>query len=91
MFIVLYNLATFVKEADKVVVLIQVQLQLLGLSYLGLDQPETAQKLLEDVTFCPFIIALEKIIVFVGCLGKITTSNTNTMEYKFGVKLVYFR
>src|SRR5687767_4486088 len=46
-----------------------------GLSYLGLNQPETAQKLLEGVTFRPFIVELENISVFVGCLGKITRSN----------------
>ncbi|CAI2190986.1 2110_t:CDS:2, partial [Funneliformis geosporum] len=39
-----------------------------GLSYLGVDQPETAQKLLEGVIFCLFIIELENIIVFVSCL-----------------------
>jgi hypothetical protein len=42
-----------------------------GLSYLGLDQPETVQKLLEGVIFRPFIIELEKISIFVRCLGKI--------------------
>ncbi|CAG8688243.1 16062_t:CDS:2, partial [Funneliformis caledonium] len=39
-----------------------------GLSYLGLNQPETAQKLLEEITFRPFIVELENISVFVGCL-----------------------
>src|SRR5438034_8869453 len=47
-----------------------------GLSYLGIDQPETAQKLLEGVTFRPFIVELDGITVFVSCLGKITISNT---------------
>ncbi|GBB98765.1 hypothetical protein RclHR1_33110001, partial [Rhizophagus clarus] len=52
-----------------------------GLSYLGLDQPETAQKLLEGITFHPFIVELENITVFVSCLGKITISNTNKIGY----------
>ncbi|RHZ84259.1 hypothetical protein Glove_84g140 [Diversispora epigaea] len=53
-----------------------------GLSYLGLDQPETAQKLLEGVIFRPFIIELENITVFVGCLGKIT-KNTNQSSHNY--------
>ncbi|GES77638.1 hypothetical protein GLOIN_2v1846639 [Rhizophagus clarus] len=52
-----------------------------GLSYLGLDQLETAQKLLEGITFCPFIIELENITVFVSCLSKTTISNTNKIGY----------
>ncbi|UZO28006.1 uncharacterized protein OCT59_021552 [Rhizophagus irregularis] len=54
-----------------------------GLSYLGLDQPETAQKLLKGITFRPFIIELENITVFVSCLGKITISNTNKVGHNY--------
>src|SRR3989337_2076543 len=59
-----------------------------GLSYLGLNQPEIAQKLLEGVTFYPFSIALEKITVFVNCLGKIT-SNTNKVGHNYAASLFY--
>ncbi|RIA92392.1 hypothetical protein C1645_820729 [Glomus cerebriforme] len=59
------------------------------LSYLGLDQSEIAQKLLEGVTFCPFIIELENITVFVSCLGKITISNTNKVSYNYAISLFY--
>ena len=58
------------------------------LSYLGLNQPEIAQKLLEGVTFYPFSIMLEKIIVFVNCLGKIT-SNTNKVGHNYAASLFY--
>ncbi|CAB4493753.1 unnamed protein product [Rhizophagus irregularis] len=60
-----------------------------GLSYLGLDQPETAQKLLEGITFHPFIIELENITVFVSCLGKITISNTNKVGYNYAASLFH--
>ena len=60
-----------------------------GLSYLGVDQPETAQKLLEGVTFCPFIIELENTTVFVSCLGKITISNTNKVSHNYAASLFY--
>ena len=53
-----------------------------GPSYLGLDQPETAQKLLEGVTFRPFIIELKNITVFVDCLGKITT-HANQVNHNY--------
>jgi len=60
-----------------------------GLSYLGVDQPETAQKLLEGVTFCPFIIELENTTVFVSCLDKITISNTNKVGHNYAASLFY--
>ncbi|CAG8475188.1 20168_t:CDS:2 [Racocetra fulgida] len=67
-----------------------------GLAYLGLDQNKTAQKLLENVTFCPFIIKLESISIFVGSLGKITHSNkvgnhyTTSLFYKYKTKQSVF-
>ncbi len=60
-----------------------------GLSYLGLNQLETAQKLLEGVTFHPFIIELENISVFVGCFGKITWSNKNKIGHDYTASLFY--
>jgi len=60
-----------------------------GLSYLGLDQLDTAQKLLEGVLFRPFIIELENISIFVGCLGKIIRSNTNKIGQHFSASLFY--
>src|SRR6266480_7755952 len=60
-----------------------------GLSYLGIDQPETAQKLLEGITFFPFIVELENITVFVSCLGKITISNTNKVGHNYAASLFY--
>src|SRR5579871_4227449 len=60
-----------------------------GLSYLGIDQPETAQKLLEGVTFHPFIVELEGITVFVSCLGKITMSNTNNIGHNYAASLFH--
>jgi hypothetical protein len=60
-----------------------------GLSYLGLDQFETAQKLLEGVSFRPFIIELENIFIFVGCLGKITKLNTNGIGQNYSASLFY--
>lgn len=60
-----------------------------GLSYLGIDQPETAQKLLEGVIFRPFIAELENIIVFVSCLGKITLSNTNKVGHNYAASLFH--
>ncbi|CAI2198872.1 2882_t:CDS:1, partial [Funneliformis geosporum] len=59
------------------------------LSYLGVDQPETAQKLLEDVIFCLFIIELENITVFVSWLGKIIISNTNKVGHNYAASLFY--
>ena len=46
-----------------------------GLSYLGLEQTKTSQKLLEGVVFYPFIIEIENLSIFVGSLGKITHPN----------------
>src|SRR3954469_18822875 len=104
MFIVLYNLVIFVKERDLVVVLLKVlqeqftsvyqlvfrtRTKYAGLSYLGLDQLDTAQKLLEGVLFRPFIIELENISIFVGCLGKIIRSNTNKIGQHFSASLFY--
>src|SRR6266516_5495148 len=60
-----------------------------GLSYLGIDQPETAQKLLEGVTFRPFIVELEGITVFVSCLGKIKISNTNKIGHNYAASLFH--
>ncbi|CAB4486000.1 unnamed protein product [Rhizophagus irregularis] len=40
-----------------------------GLSYLGIDQPETAQKLLEGIIFHPFVVEVENITVFVNKIG----------------------
>src|SRR5207247_2324924 len=59
------------------------------LSYLGIDQPETAQKLLEGVTFRPFIVELEGITVFVSCLGKITISNTSKIGNNYAASLFH--
>ncbi|CAG8644717.1 5494_t:CDS:2 [Cetraspora pellucida] len=62
------------------------------LAYLGLDQNKTAQKLLENVTFCLFIIKLESISIFVSSLDKITHSNkisnhyTASLFYKYKTK-----
>ena len=60
-----------------------------GLSYLGIDQPETAQKLLEGITFFPFIVELENITVFVSCLGKITISNSDKVGHNYAASLFY--
>ncbi|CAG8733078.1 13245_t:CDS:1, partial [Dentiscutata heterogama] len=38
------------------------------LAYLGLDQEKTTQKLLENVTFYPFIIQINNISIFVSSL-----------------------
>ncbi|CAG8485640.1 8010_t:CDS:2, partial [Cetraspora pellucida] len=68
----------------------------LGLAYLGLDQNKTAQKLLENITFWPFIIKLESISIFVNSLGKITHSNkvgnhyTASLFYKYKTKQSVF-
>jgi hypothetical protein len=59
-----------------------------GLSYLGLEQPETAQKLLEGITFRPFIIEIENIIIFVGCLGNIRV-NTSRIGHNYSASLFY--
>lgn len=59
-----------------------------GLSYLGLEQPETAQKLLEGITFRPFIIDTENISIFVGCLGELR-SNSNRIGYNYSASLFY--
>jgi len=59
-----------------------------GLSYLGLEQPETAQRLLEGIIFHSFIIETENISIFVGCLGKIQ-SNTKTIDYNYSASLFY--
>ena len=58
------------------------------LSYLGLEQPDTDQKLLEGIIFCPFIIETENISIFVGCLGKIW-SNTKVIGYNYSASLFY--
>ncbi|CAB4481526.1 unnamed protein product [Rhizophagus irregularis] len=49
-----------------------------GLSYLGLEQLDTVQKLLEGIIFRPFIIETENISIFVGCLGKIRSNTKNS-------------
>ena len=58
------------------------------LSYLGLEQPDTVQKLLEEIIFRPFIIETENISIFVGCLGKIW-SNTKVIGYNYSASLFY--
>ncbi|RIA81163.1 hypothetical protein C1645_837437 [Glomus cerebriforme] len=58
-----------------------------GLLYLGLDQSEIAQKLLEVVTFCSFIIELENTTVFISCISKITISNTNKVSHNYAASL----
>ncbi|CAB4403886.1 unnamed protein product [Rhizophagus irregularis] len=60
-----------------------------GLSYLGIDQPETAQKLLEGITFFPFIVELENITVFVSCLSKITISNSDKVGHNYAASLFH--
>ncbi|RIA92533.1 hypothetical protein C1645_820552 [Glomus cerebriforme] len=60
-----------------------------GLFYLGLDQPEIVQKLVEGILFYPFIVELEKISVFVGCLGKINQSNINKIRQNYSASLFY--
>ena len=60
-----------------------------GLSYLGINQPETAQKLLEGITFFPFIVELENITVFVNCLGKITISNSDKVGHNYAASLFH--
>ena len=59
-----------------------------GLSYLGLEQPETAQKLLEGIIFRPFIVEIENIIIFVGYLGNIR-SNTSKIGHNYSASLFY--
>ncbi|POG71753.1 uncharacterized protein OCT59_000528 [Rhizophagus irregularis] len=60
-----------------------------GLSYLGIVQSETAQKLLEGVIFCSFIVEVENITVFVSCLGKITISKTNKIGHNYAASLFH--
>ncbi|CAG8713647.1 15805_t:CDS:2, partial [Racocetra persica] len=60
-----------------------------GLVYLGLNQDKTAQKLLENITFYPFIIKLENISIFVGSLGKILYSNPNKVGCRYMASLFY--
>ncbi|UZO02042.1 uncharacterized protein OCT59_020540 [Rhizophagus irregularis] len=60
-----------------------------GLSYLGLDQPETAQKLLEGITFRPFIIELENITVFVSCLEEVQSVFYQHIDKNFFVITIY--
>ncbi|CAG8715018.1 6656_t:CDS:2, partial [Racocetra persica] len=50
------------------------------LSYLGLEQPKTFQKLLKDITFRPFIVKIENLSIFVSSLGKITRSNHSVKQ-----------
>ncbi|CAB5367289.1 unnamed protein product [Rhizophagus irregularis] len=59
-----------------------------GLSYLGLEQPDTVQKLLEAIIFCPFIIETENISIFVDCLCKIR-SNTKIIGHNYSASLFY--
>ncbi|EXX61838.1 uncharacterized protein OCT59_023572 [Rhizophagus irregularis] len=59
-----------------------------GLSYLGLEQLDTVQKLLEGIIFRPFIIETENISIFVGCLGKIR-SNTKVIGHNYSASLFY--
>ncbi|CAG8598895.1 23946_t:CDS:2, partial [Racocetra persica] len=58
-----------------------------SLSYLDLEQPETFQKLLENVIFCPFIIKIENLSIYVGSLGKITCSNSNIVGHNYMASL----
>lgn len=60
-----------------------------GLAYLGLDQIKTAQKLLENVTFRPFIVKLENIVIYIGSLGKFTCSNPNKVGCNYIASLFY--
>ncbi|CAG8646487.1 6385_t:CDS:2, partial [Dentiscutata heterogama] len=60
-----------------------------GLSYLGLEQTETSQKLLEGVVFYPFIIEVENLSIFVSSLGKISHSNQKTIGYNYTSSLFY--
>ncbi|CAG8614844.1 4623_t:CDS:2, partial [Dentiscutata heterogama] len=55
----------------------------------GLNQDKTAQKLLENITFYPFIIKLENILIFVGSLGKILYSNPNKVGCHYMASLFY--
>ncbi|RGB25338.1 hypothetical protein C1646_771872, partial [Rhizophagus diaphanus] len=54
-----------------------------------IDQPETAQKLLEGITFFPFIVELENITVFVSCLSKITISNSDKVGHNYAASVFY--
>ncbi|CAG8773626.1 9468_t:CDS:2, partial [Racocetra persica] len=60
-----------------------------GLAYLGLNQDKTAQKLLKNIIFYPFIIKLENISIFVGSLGKILYSNPNKVGCHYMASLFY--
>ncbi|CAG8666216.1 4495_t:CDS:2 [Cetraspora pellucida] len=60
-----------------------------GLSYLDLEQTQTFQKLLEGVIFCPFIIEIENLSIFVGSLGKITHSNHNIVGHNYTSSFFY--
>ena len=60
-----------------------------GLAYLGLDKKKTTQKLLENITFRPFIIKLENIFIFVGSLGNITHSNSNKVGNYYTASLFH--
>ncbi|CAG8480690.1 16576_t:CDS:2, partial [Cetraspora pellucida] len=53
-----------------------------SLSYLGLEQIKTSQKLLEDVVFYPFIIEVENLSIFVSSFDKISHSNQKTIVYQ---------
>ncbi|PKC65558.1 hypothetical protein RhiirA1_460880 [Rhizophagus irregularis] len=54
----------------------------------SLEQPDTVQKLLEGIIFCPFIIETENISIFVGCLCKIW-SNTKIIGHNYSASLFY--
>ncbi|CAG8480536.1 3279_t:CDS:10 [Scutellospora calospora] len=60
-----------------------------SLSYLGLEQTETSQKLLESVVFYLFIIEVENLSIFVSFLGKISHSNKKTIGYNYTSSLFY--
>ncbi|RHZ80989.1 hypothetical protein Glove_130g137 [Diversispora epigaea] len=60
-----------------------------GLSYLGLEQAETVQKLLEGVTFRPFIIEIENFSVFISWFDVKTKLNRNKIDQKYSASLFY--
>ncbi|CAG8481977.1 9558_t:CDS:1 [Racocetra fulgida] len=50
-------------------------------AYLGLNQIKTAQKLLEGIIFCPFIVNIENLLIFVCSLGEFTHSNQKKISH----------
>ncbi|RHZ72851.1 hypothetical protein Glove_236g61 [Diversispora epigaea] len=59
------------------------------LSYLGLKQAETVQKLLEGVIFRPFIIEIENFFVFISWFDVKTKLNRNKIDQKYSALLFY--